>query len=303
VANDRAQILITAVDQTRSALSSVKSNLEGLSLAASKVNSVLATLGAALSLGALVAAGKAALDTADDLSKLSQKTGLSVQSLSLLKPIAEQSGVSMEGLAKGLQKLATSMADAASGTKLPLESFTRLGVSFKDAAGQLRPTEEVLLDLADAFAAMPDGAEKSALAVKLFGKSGVELIPFLNQGRAGIDELKQKFKALGLEISGETAKAAERFNDTLDTVRQALSGVAMKVAEAALPALQSLADALVQVASHGETIMTVLRTLGEALVATLVVKGVAAVATLGTALAALRLDFMRFLPVLLAVGL
>ena len=302
MASDRAQILITAIDQTKAALASVKANLEGLSSAASKVNGVLAGLGAALSLGALVAAGKAALDTADNLSKLSQKTGISVESLSLLKPIAEQSGISLEGLAKGMQKLATAMVEAAGGSKEQVEAFSRLGVSVKDAAGQLRPTEEVLLDLADAFAAMPDGAEKSALAVKLFGKSGVELIPFLNQGRAGIEQLKQKFKELGLEISGDTAKAAEKFNDTLDTVKQALSGIAMKVAEAALPALQKLADALVALASHGEEIMAVLRVLGEIIVAVLAVKGVAAVAALGGALAVLKAAFMRFLPVLAAVA-
>lgn len=303
MASERAQILITAIDQTRGALASVKANLEGLSTAAGKVSGVLAGLGVALSVGALVAAGKAALDTADELSKLAQKTGLSVESLSLLKPIAEQSGISMEGLAKGLQKLATAMVAAAGGASEPAAAFSRLGVSVTDAAGQLRPTEDVLLDLADAFAAMPDGAEKSALAVKLFGKSGVELIPFLNQGRAGIEVLKQKFKELGLEISGDTAKAAEKFNDTLDTVKQALQGIAMKVAEAALPALQLLADALVAVASHGDEIMTVLRVLGEVLVAVLAVKGVAAVAALSGALAALKAAFMRFLPVLAAVAI
>lgn len=302
MASDRAQILITAVDQTKAALASVKGNLEGLSVAAGKVSGVLAGLGVALSVGALAAAGKAALDTADNLSKLSQKTGISVESLSLLKPIAEQSGISLDGLAQGMQKLATTMNEAAGGSKEQVETFSRLGVSVKDAAGQLRPTEAVLLDLADAFSAMPDGAEKSALAVKLFGKSGVELIPFLNQGRAGIEQLKLQFKALGLEISGDTAKAAEKFNDTLDTVKQALHGIAMKVAEAALPALQKLADALVALASHGDEIMIVLRALGEIIVAVLAVKGVAAVAALGSALAALKAAFMRFLPVLAAVA-
>jgi hypothetical protein len=302
VASDRAQILITAVDQTKAAFASVKANLEGLTSAVSKVNGVLAGLGAALSLGALVAAGKAALETADDLSKLSQKTGISVESLSLLKPIAEQSGTSLEGLANGIKKLSTAMVEAAGGSKEQAESFSRLGVSVKDAAGHLRPTEDVLLDLADAFAAMPDGAEKSALAVKLFGKSGVELIPFLNQGRAGIEELKQKFKELGLEISGDTAKAAEKFNDTLDTVKQALHGVAMKVAEAALPALQAMADTLVALASHGEEIMSVMRVLGEIIVTVLAVKGVAAAAKLLEAVNLLKAAFTRFLPVLAAVA-
>lgn len=302
MASDRAQILISAVDQTRQAFASVKGNLEGLSSAASKVNGLLAGLGAALSVAGLIAAGKAALDTADELSKLSQKTGISVESLSLLKPIAEQSGISMEGLAKGLQKLATAMVGAASGSAEQVGTFERLGVSVTDAAGKLRPTEAVLLDLADAFAAMPDGAEKSALAVKLFGKSGVELIPFLNQGRAGIEQLKLKFKELGLEISGDTARAAEKFNDTLDTVKQALQGIAMKVAEAALPALQKLADALVALASHGDEIMSTLRVLGEVLVAVLAVKGVAAVAKLIESANLLKAVFTRFLPVLAAVA-
>jgi hypothetical protein len=302
MASDRAQILISAVDQTRQAFASVRGNLEGLSSAASKVNGLLAGLGAALSVAGLIAAGKAALDTADELSKLSQKTGISVESLSLLKPIAEQSGISMEGLAKGLQKLATAMVGAASGSAEQVGTFERLGVSVTDAAGKLRPTEAVLLDMADAFAGMPDGAEKSALAVKLFGKSGVELIPFLNQGRNGIEELKLKFKELGLEISGDTARAAEKFNDTLDTVKQALHGIAMKVAEAALPALQKLADGLVALASHGDEIMTTLRILGEVLVAVLAVKGVAAVAKLIESANLLKAVFTRFLPVLAAVA-
>lgn len=302
MASDRAQILISAVDQTRQAFASVKGNLEGLSSAASKVNGLLAGLGAALSVAGLIAAGKAALDTADELSKLSQKTGISVESLSLLKPIAEQSGISMEGLAKGLQKLATAMVGAASGSAEQVGTFERLGVSVTDAAGKLRPTEAVLLDLADAFAGMPDGAEKSALAVKLFGKSGVELIPFLNQGRNGIEELKLKFKELGLEISGDTARAAEKFNDTLDTVKQALHGIAMKVVEAALPALQKLADGLVALASHGDELMTAVRVLGEVLVAVLAVKGVAAVAKLIESANLLKAVFTRFLPVLAAVA-
>lgn len=302
MASDRAQILITAIDQTRQAFGSVKSGLENITSAAKSVNGLLASMGAALSVGALVAAGKHALDTADNLAKLSQKTGLSVESLSVLRPIAEQAGTSLEGLAKGLQKLATAMVEAAGGSKEQVESFSRLGVSVKDAAGQLRPTEEVLLDLADAFAAMPDGAEKSALAVKLFGKSGVELIPFLNQGRAGIEQLKQKFKELGLEISGDTARAAEKFNDTLDTVKQALQGIAMRIAEAALPALQRLADALVVLASHGDVIISTLRILGEILIAVLAVKGVAAVAKLLESVNILKAAFMRFLPILAAVA-
>jgi ribosomal protein L12E/L44/L45/RPP1/RPP2 len=193
-----------------------------------------------------VAAGKAALDTADNLSKLSQKTGISVESLSLLKPIAEQSGVSLEGLAKGMQKLATAMVEAAGGSKEQVETFSRLGVSVKDAAGQLRPTEDVLLDLADAFAAMPDGAEKSALAVKLFGKSGVELIPVPQPGTRRHRELKQKFKELGLEISGDTARGRREIQrHTRHGQAGALGHCHAQLPKPHCPPCRRLADALV----------------------------------------------------------
>lgn len=303
MASDRAQILITAVDQTKAAFNAVRGHLDGLRGAATSLNGLLGTLGAALSVASLVAAGQAALNTADELSKLSQKTGLSVESLSLLKPVAEQAGTSMEGFAKGLAKLANSLVAAAGGAQEPATAFARLGVAVTSSTGQLRPTEAVLLDLADAFARMPDGAEQSALAMKLFGKSGVELIPFLNQGRAGIEQLKSQFKALGLEISGDTARAAETFNDTLDTVKQALSGIALRIAQAALPALQSLADGLVALVSHGDALMAGVRTLGELLVAVLAVKGVAAVSKLLESFNVAKLAIMRFLPVLAALTL
>jgi|GEM_PF-709618 len=300
--NDRAQILITAIDQTKAAFASAKSNMEGLLASAEKVNGVLAGIGAALSVAALIEAGKSAIDTADSLAKLAQKTGISVEALSLLKPVAEQSGTSLEGLANGLKKLSAAMVDAAGGAQDQIKTFARLNVSVTDTAGKLRPTEAVLLDLADAFAAMPDGAEKSALAVNIFGKTGADLIPFLNQGRSGIEQLRQKFKELGLEISGDTSKAAEKFNDTLDTVKQALSGIALKIAEAVLPGLQAFADALVAIASHGTEIIAGLRVLGEVIIAVLAVKGVAAVAKLLESVDLLKAAFMRFLPVLVAVG-
>jgi hypothetical protein len=63
----------------------------------------------------------------------------------------------------------------------------------------------VLLDLAERFKAMPDGAEKSALAGQIFGEAEAELIPFLNQGRDGITELTDELRSLGIEMSDESA--------------------------------------------------------------------------------------------------
>jgi len=88
------------------------------------------------------------------------------------------------------------------------EALKALGVSAVVVRGQIRSAEQVLLDLADKFAAMPDGATKAALALRLFGKEGVGIIPFLNQGREGLTALKEEVLYLGLVKSEDVARAA-----------------------------------------------------------------------------------------------
>lgn len=116
-----------------------------------------------------------------------------------------------------------------------------MGVEFKNQDGTLLGTDAVLLDLTERFKAMPDGAEKSALAVQIFGKAGAELIPFLNQGRDGINELTDELRALGIEMSGESAAQAEVFNDALDKLHLATTSIGTQVMTALLPALNEMA--------------------------------------------------------------
>jgi lambda family phage tail tape measure protein len=126
-----------------------------------------------------------------------------------------------------------------------------LGVSAVDASGQIRPTEQVLLDLADKFSAMPDGADKAALAIKLFGKEGVSLIPLLNQGREGITALMEEAERFGLVISSQTAQAAELLNDNLDRLRSMLEGVHRQLGAAVIPVLADFTEQVIL--AQGET--------------------------------------------------
>jgi hypothetical protein len=254
----RAQILIRAVDETRAAFGSIQRNLGGLLDAARRVNGVLAGLGVALSAAGLAAMVKSALDSADALNKLSQRVGITVEALSTLVPAAELSGVSAQTFETGLKKLATTMFEAATGSEESARRLKALGVEFKNQDGTLRATDAVLLDLADRLQAMPDGAQKSALAVQLFGKSGAELIPFLNQGREGIAALTGEMEALGVQIGGDTAAQAEVFNDSLAKLRLAATSLANRVIEAFLPALNEMAGGMVESAKQGGTLRAIL---------------------------------------------
>lgn len=258
MASNRAQILISAVDQTKTAFDSIKRGLGGLTDTAKSVNGVLANLGVAVSVAGLTAMVKSAIDTGDALDEMSQRVGVSVETLSVWKPAAEQSGVSGESFEKGLRKLSTTMLEAATGSEDAARGFSAVGVEFKNQDGTLRATDQVLLDLAERFKAMPDGAEKTALAVQLFGKSGAELIPFLNQGRDGINELAAEMQALGVQMSSETAAQAGNFNDALDKLKLATQSIGNQIIASLLPALNDMASGMVESAKQGGTLRTIL---------------------------------------------
>jgi hypothetical protein len=258
MASNRAQILISAVDQTKTAFDSIKRGLGGLTDTAKSVNGVLANLGVAVSVAGLTAMVKSAIDTGDALDEMSQRVGVSVETLSVWKPAAEQSGVSGESFEKGLRKLSTTMLEAATGSEDAARGFSAVGVEFKNQDGTLRATDQVLLDLAERFKDMPDGAEKTALAVQLFGKSGAELIPFLNQGRDGINELAAEMQALGVQMSSETAAQAGNFNDALDKLKLATTSIGNQIIASLLPALNDMAGGMVESAKQGGTLRVIL---------------------------------------------
>lgn len=258
MASNRAQILISAVDQTKTAFDSIKRGLGGLTDTAKSVNGVLANLGVAVSVAGLTAMVKSAIDTGDALDEMSQRVGVSVETLSVWKPAAEQSGVSGESFEKGLRKLSTTMLEAATGSEDAARGFSAVGIEFKNQDGTLRATDQVLLDLAERFKAMPDGAEKTALAVQLFGKSGAELIPFLNQGRDGINELAAEMQALGVQMSSETAAQAGNFNDALDKLKLATTSIGNQIIASLLPALNDMAGGMVESAKQGGTLRAIL---------------------------------------------
>jgi hypothetical protein len=195
-------------------------------------------MGALLPVGAvagLTAIAKGSIDAADNLNDKSQRTGVAVESLSRFGQAAQDSGSSIEGVAKGMGQLAKRITDPSSAAS---KALSGIGVATRDAQGKVRSLDAVMLEISDRFAKMPDGAEKSALAMQLFGKSGVELIPMLNQGRAALEQYQAT-------ISGDMAKSADEFNDSLNAIGRSLSGPFNEAVTALLPAITSIAQGIV----------------------------------------------------------
>ena len=129
-----------------------------------RIKQALAGLGVLFALDKLRQSFQEAIDRADELSKLSQKIGVPIEQLSGLAYAADLANVPLEGLANGIKKLSVNLEAAASGEVAPAASraLAALGVSATDASGKLRPTNDVLLQLAEKFAGLKDGAGKTA---------------------------------------------------------------------------------------------------------------------------------------------
>lgn len=215
----------------------VSKAMGGISSAGSMAAKALGGLGVVLSAGAMVAYVRSAIDAADATSKLAQSVGLSTEQVAGLQLAYGQSGLEQTRMVESLAKLTQA---AITGN----EAFDALGISVRNSDGSFRTTRELLADVAERFQNMEDGTAKTALAMKLFGETGGQLIPLLNGGAEGLQYFDDAATRLGLTISDKTAKEAEKFNDTLDLMTQGAKGVSLQVAAELLPTMNDLAGSL-----------------------------------------------------------
>lgn len=184
-----------------------------------KVGLAAASAGA-LALGAgLVAAIKMTAAAGDEAVKSAAKLGLTTEAVQELGYVADLAGVSATEFASGIARLAKK--------------------------GGFDNTDKALASLAEKFASLPDGMKKTRLAQEYFGKSGAKLIPFLNSGAAGLAELREEARGLGIVISDDAARGMEAFNDDLSRLQYAGKGLVYTLGQALIPEVALLARQLV----------------------------------------------------------
>jgi ribosomal protein L12E/L44/L45/RPP1/RPP2 len=181
-----------------------------------------------------------AVNNADRLDELSARLGISTEQLSEWAYAAKLSGTDLESLTGSIQKFSKTVAAAADANSKQAELFQALGISVKDAAGNLRDVEDLIPEVADRFKALDNETAETALSMELFGRSGAELLEFLNKGSDGLNKLGEEARDLGGIIDGETAKAAAEFKDELDKLRVVTNALFTQIARELLPDLKEL---------------------------------------------------------------
>jgi hypothetical protein len=195
----------------------------------------IAAMGAAL-LGArsAVQAFTDAINVGGKLAELSQRTGESAGNLAILQRAFENAGSSADAVGPMLNRLQRFMIEGADGGKAQSEAMNKLGMSLSDLASKT-PLEQMQL-LAQRISNIPDPAQRSALAMQIFGRSGGELLPLLRNMGVEIDNARAQL--------GSYPEAVDRAAKALDGIGDNFKAITTKAREFITGALVNIAPEL-----------------------------------------------------------
>lgn len=214
----------------------LKRNLNDVGNWFAKVGGVIAFAGTAIT-GAIVSATRSFATFGDDLNDMAVRTGISASSLSELKYAADKSGASLTALERAIKSMQRVLYEAFRGTKTYVEILDSLGISAESLEGI--GVEKQFVKIATAVAAIEDPMTRAALAMKIFGRSGVDILPMIT---GDMTKLRREAEELGLTISEESAESASKFDDAMVKLTSSGEAVWKRIGEAAAPTLTTIAD-------------------------------------------------------------
>jgi hypothetical protein len=149
---------------------------------------------------------------------LSQQVGVSVETLSTLDNIAATTGGNIDTVTASLGLFQRNLEAAHDPTSKEAKLLIELGVTSLNTEVALRQTLKGLFDLGT-------GSRQTSAALELFGRSGRFVLAILKESHGNLDVAREKFAALGLEVSTGAAIAADQFNDNLEILTRQLAAV------------------------------------------------------------------------------
>jgi hypothetical protein len=236
--SERVEIIIGAKDKFSGAFDKLIGKLPSVKQLAIGTGAAVAGMGTAL-----FAMAKTTATSYDQVRKFSDQLGVSTEFLSKHGLAAEFSGIKQETFNKSIQMLQVRIGEAARDIGQGKDAMEALGVQIRDSNNQLKTSEQILPELADAFLNMSNATERAEAASKIFGQRGMAMLQMFKDGSAGLSEMTKEAEKFGLVISDKAANNAAEFNDSLTRVTGSLTGVKNAIAEKLLPTFTGLANA------------------------------------------------------------
>lgn len=196
---------------------------------------------------ALVALTRSSLDNIDALAKQSRQLGISVSAFQNMALVAEEAGVSTEALTNNLGFMQRALNELNAGTEAQVKAFGSLGLSMQDLRN-LSPDEQ-FAKIAERLNAIQDPAQKTALSMEVFGRSGraaINMLEGYNEALANASEFNRTF---GITLSQAESDSVEAANDAVGRLSLAFEGLGNRLAVIVAPALEATANGFLDLAA------------------------------------------------------
>jgi hypothetical protein len=173
--------------------------------------------------GGAVAFSVAAVQYYSSIKKTSDALGIGAKDFQEYRYAAQKVGVTQDELEGGFKSLTDQIQKASLGANAPNKVFKVLGINIRDASGMVRDAADVFPELANRLNAIPDPAQRAATAALLLGDNAAALKPLLDEGGAGIDNLRDAAERLGIVLSDKQIQEADILAKKLDDLRLVIS--------------------------------------------------------------------------------
>lgn len=221
----------------------------------------IAAVAAGAAIGAMVVN---VMENADELQRQADVTGLSAERLQELQYVGNNLGVDLDVLTGAQAKLTKSMNAGKDGTGAQAEAFAKLGVSIVNSDGSLRDSKVVMDEAFEALGKVGNETERDALAMEIFGKSGMELNPIIKAGGDELNKLAEEARTSGSVMSNEAVAGLDTFGDTIDNLKSSVLGAFGEKFAELLPSIQGFLDKLKELPNWINENQTLLIILGVA---------------------------------------
>jgi hypothetical protein len=244
-------------------LRALQSKFNAIGATFTRVGGIATAAGSAI-VGAFTGAAKSFASAGSTLTDMAARTGLSVEQLGELGYVASQTGSSLEAVESSAGAMAKFIHAVDTQSQAATDTLRELGLAVDDVVG--KPPGQQWEILAAALAGIGDPTKRAALAMKVFGRGGRELLPMLADGAEAMKIAREEARRLGLVMSEGDAKAADELGDAWDKLWAQLARVVQVIGAAVageftalLKATQPIIKAVIDwIIANGELLRTVL---------------------------------------------
>ena len=216
-------------------LNKLKTELNDFGSSIMSIGAKVSGMGLAIT-GSLTAAVMHFANVGSELNDMSARTGIGTTALAELGYAAKMTGTSMESVERAIGKMQKNIAGVGEESATVTAALSAIGLSSSRLAG-LAPEDQFQL-ISESIAAIEDPAQRSAAAMGVFGKSGRELLPMMQNIKA----LRAEARELGIAPSPESIAAADAIGDAIDRVRAVVSSTVFEIGAALAPMAADILD-------------------------------------------------------------